>query len=306
VNVLRRTLGLLTIQRYFVGFAAAVGIAVLAARATPARAQGTLDLTLDTGAPSSLHVPAPRSQPALPSRGGPNFGASFRQAPTTAPAVLAQLGTVAVTDLQIRVARDHRSRLLSVVSKGTNLAVVADGGYWWGVLMVNNTMGWVPKSALTLIDYRTEVNVPTPPTAVAPDAAPTQSASGPDVANLDSRTTALLREAFSYLGVPYVWAGNTRQGLDCSGFLCNVFGAMGVRLPRHSGDQAQVGQPVAGLDLRPGDRLYFDMGNKGEISHCGLYIGNGLFIHASTNHGGVAVDSVYKSNYRKALVAARR
>ena len=281
--------------------------------ATPKSPSSTLDLTLDTGAPPVPPAAARRELPSrnetvLPSRGVPNFGGAFRQAPAAAPQVLAQLGSVAVPQAEIRVGRDTRSQLLSLVGAGTNLAVVADGGDWWGVLMVNDTMGWIRKSALRMIDYRTRISVPTEAFDTAAPALDSSPAP-PDAsvaAGLDPRTTALLREAFTYLGVPYVWAGNTRNGLDCSGFVCSVFGALGQHLPRHSGDQARVGQAVSGTDLRPGDRLYFDMGNRGAISHCGIYIGNGMFIHASTNHGRVDVDSILKRNYLKALVAARR
>jgi cell wall-associated NlpC family hydrolase len=103
-----------------------------------------------------------------------------------------------------------------------------------------------------------------------------------------------------------VWAGNTRAGLDCSGFVKNVFATQGIRLPRHSGDQARVGTAIAGTDLQAGDRLYFDMKRSGHVSHTGIYLGNGMFIHASSNQGKVGIDSVLKPNYLRALVAARR
>jgi cell wall-associated NlpC family hydrolase len=124
--------------------------------------------------------------------------------------------------------------------------------------------------------------------------------------NLSPREEAILKEAFTYLGVPYVWAGNTRKGLDCSAFVRNVYkSVVGVDLPRHSGDQAQVGAPIVS-DLRPGDRLYFAM--KGDrVSHCGIYIGNNYFIHASTNHNRVDIDQIYDgSHYATKLVAVRR
>jgi cell wall-associated NlpC family hydrolase len=303
-----------------------------------AHAQSTLDLTLDTGEPPS---PPPAAAPAAPapnvvvhramggssgaaptvsrralalaSRAAATTRTTYRQAPSSAPRVLAQLGLVLSGEQQIRLDRDSSSRLLSAVPKGTYLAVVADGGDWWGVLMVNNTMGWVPKSALQMIDYQTEIAVPTNP--LTQERPATRGAAGTvggalgdltSGGDMDGRTVALLRQAMTYLGVPYVWAGNTRAGLDCSGFVKAVFSSQGVSLPRHSGDQARVGQFVQGPDLRPGDRIYFDMGRKGAVNHCGIYLGNGYFIHASTNQRRVGIDSIYKPNYYKALVCARR
>lgn len=308
----------------------------------------TLDLTIDTGAPpSSKPAPAPssgttdassasagktvvyrtltgtpastapqvsRASQPLASRGTTVTREAFRQAPANAPRVLAQLGMVTSAQLPLRIERLANARVLSSVAQGTYLAVVADGGDWWGVLMVNNTMGWVPKQALQMIAYQTEIALaPTAESAAKSQTAQTTadngaagSVSGGVGENLDPRTTSLLREAMTYLGVPYVWAGNTRAGLDCSGFVKAVFASQGVKLPRHSGDQAKVGQQVSGPDIRPGDRLYFDMGRKGAVSHCGIYLGNGYFIHASTNHGKVDIDSVFKPNYYKALVEIRR
>jgi cell wall-associated NlpC family hydrolase len=108
------------------------------------------------------------------------------------------------------------------------------------------------------------------------------------------------------MGVPYVWAGNTRSGLDCSAFTKNVFSTIGVDLPRHSGHQIQVGRTITDTgNLIAGDRLYFAMKGGSTITHTGIYIGEGFFIHASSNHKCVDVDPLFKSYVNK-LVAIRR
>jgi cell wall-associated NlpC family hydrolase len=294
--------------------------------ALPPPASGTtttssLELPLNTG--PTKPKPQPAKKPAaksttktvdrfgaglpLPSRSASTSRTNLRQAPQQAPKVLAQLGVVTVAQAQVRVGREPDARLLSQVAQGTHLAVVADMGDHWGVLMVNNTIGWVPKANLELINYQTEVSVPSDPVTAEPP--PSESAAGQAAglpSELDPRMQSLLREAFTYLGIPYVWGGTSRNGLDCSAFVQNVFAKHGVRLPRVSADQAKVGIPVQGPDLRPGDRLYFDMKRVGRVSHTGIYIGNGYFIHSSTNRKGVGVDSIFKPGYLRALVGARR
>lgn len=296
-------------------FAAAVGVIfvpLMVSSAARAQSSGgsastTLDLPLETRSLSRDGSSRFEGRALLASRGG---ALVRREAPK--PVVLGKLAVVALERATIRQGRSESSRLLSAVGQGTYLAIISDLGDYYGVLMIDRTTGWIPKSAVKMIDYQMAVGEPDatpPPPAVADTPPPPVSQSDPTAnlpPDLDVRQVALLREAFSYLGVPYVWAGNTRSGLDCSGFVKNVFATQGISLPRHSGDQARVGTPVAWEELRAGDRLYFDMKGAGRVSHTGIYVGNGYFIHASTNQGKVGVDSLLKPNYYKALVGARR
>ena len=120
----------------------------------------------------------------------------------------------------------------------------------------------------------------------------------------------VLRTADQYVGVPYVWGGNTPKGFDCSGFTKYVFAKNGVTLPRTSREQARAGGGVA-LDfdaMRPGDLLLF--AEPGEaISHVAIYVGSGRIIHASSAMGGVNyldLDGSYGAWYVQNLVAVRR
>lgn len=99
----------------------------------------------------------------------------------------------------------------------------------------------------------------------------------------------VLQTADRYVGIPYVWGGNTPQsGFDCSGFTRYVFAQHGVQLPRTAREQAHSGEPVA-VDfgaLRPGDILLFAEPNEA-ISHVAIYVGDGRMIHASSARGEV-------------------
>jgi len=120
----------------------------------------------------------------------------------------------------------------------------------------------------------------------------------------------VLNTADRYVGVPYVWGGNTPNGFDCSGFTKYVFAKNGVTLPRTSREQARVGGGVP-LDfgaMRAGDLLLF--AEPGEaISHVAIYVGSGRIIHASSAMGGVNyldLDGSYGGWYVQNLVAVRR
>jgi cell wall-associated NlpC family hydrolase len=121
----------------------------------------------------------------------------------------------------------------------------------------------------------------------------------------------VLQTADRYLGVPYVWGGNTPDsGFDCSGFTKYVFAKQGIQLPRTSREQARAGQSVA-LDFAaflPGDLLLF--AEPGEaVSHVAIYVGDGRIIHASSVAGEVSyldLDGDRSAWYVQNMVAVRR
>lgn len=102
------------------------------------------------------------------------------------------------------------------------------------------------------------------------------------------RLSEVVQTALDVMGMPYRWGDEGEEGFDCSGLIQYAFGRHGIALPRRSADQAREGAPVPkALDaLRAGDILTF--ANSGtRVSHVGLYLGNGRFIHSA--RGGVQV-----------------
>jgi len=99
--------------------------------------------------------------------------------------------------------------------------------------------------------------------------------------------------AMEYLGTPYVWAGASPSGFDCSGFVQYVYKKLGVSLPHSSRMQYGYGTAVSRSNLQPGDLLFF----YSPIHHVAIYIGDGRMIHAAGVGKGVRIDSVWTRNY---------
>jgi cell wall-associated NlpC family hydrolase len=112
----------------------------------------------------------------------------------------------------------------------------------------------------------------------------------------------LTRSALRFLGAPYVFGGTTASGFDCSGFVQHVFAMLGITLPRTADAQYDVGRRVVG-GPRPGDLVFFD--TYGGVSHVGIYLGRGKFVHASTSQG-VTVSRLSESYWAARYVGAKR
>lgn len=107
----------------------------------------------------------------------------------------------------------------------------------------------------------------------------------------NNKVRSVLRAAYSVMGTPYVFGGTTPYGFDCSGFTQYSFARAGISLPRMADEQYYSGRRISINQLRPGDLVFFTTYEPG-ASHCGIYIGNGNFIHAGTSTG-VTVASAF-------------
>jgi len=113
----------------------------------------------------------------------------------------------------------------------------------------------------------------------------------------------------SYLGKPYVWAEEGPHAFDCSGLTYNIYGSMGVSIPRTASEQAKMGKKVPFSDLMYGDLIFFGSTNKRSrrINHVGIYLGNGWFAHASSKDRKVTVSHFAKEpKYLKRMKLCRR
>jgi len=88
-----------------------------------------------------------------------------------------------------------------------------------------------------------------------------------------------------FLGVPYLWGGNTKEGMDCSAFVKNAYIIYGIDLPRTSILQSKLGIEIPKQALLPGDLVFFGDVDKDSVTHVGIYMGSNKFANATTSQG---------------------
>jgi cell wall-associated NlpC family hydrolase len=123
----------------------------------------------------------------------------------------------------------------------------------------------------------------------------------PQAAERPQGRPAVVTIALRYLGVPYRWSGTSPAGFDCSGFVMYVLSKVRVELPHNAALQYGLGRPVARRDLRPGDVVFFN-----GLSHSGIYIGRGRFVHSPQTGDTVRISRLSEGWYRTTYSGARR
>jgi cell wall-associated NlpC family hydrolase len=111
--------------------------------------------------------------------------------------------------------------------------------------------------------------------------------------------------ALSMVGRPYRYKGDSPSGFDCSGLVRYSYLAEGMNLPHGTGALRQHTRTVPNRDMRKGDLLFFNESGK-KYSHVGIYLGNNLFVHATSTGGTVRKDSLDDPYWKKHFLGARR
>lgn len=131
------------------------------------------------------------------------------------------------------------------------------------------------------------------------------------VANANANPAAedVLFRALGLVGTPYRWGGNTPDsGFDCSGLIGFVYrDAAGIALPRSTRDMLVMRAPNVNREqLQTGDLVFFATSGGSQVSHAGIYVGEGRFVHAPATGGTVKLDSLDKPYWQKAYLNAKR
>jgi len=115
----------------------------------------------------------------------------------------------------------------------------------------------------------------------------------------------VVQTAKRQIGAPYHYGGSTPRGFDCSGLVHYAYQHAGIEVPRTTGGLLRRAQPVPLSKLRPGDVLFFRVAPP-KISHVGLYVGNGRFVHAPSSGKSVSYASLNEKYWSRHIVSAGR
>jgi len=119
-----------------------------------------------------------------------------------------------------------------------------------------------------------------------------------------SKANEVVRTAKKFIGVPYVFGGTTPAGFDCSGFLQYAFKENGILIPRLADEQYKLGKAVKTKELTAGDLVFFTTYEAG-ASHCGIYLGEGQFLHVSSSYG-VRIDYLDNAYWAPRFYGAKK
>ena len=145
--------------------------------------------------------------------------------------------------------------------------------------------------------------------ALAAGCAPFQpTATAPAGGGVPDAGTQLVGAAMAQLGAAYRYGGDSpQQGFDCSGLVAYVYGQQGIAVPRTAAQQFAAARPVRESELSPGDLVFFRLaGPRAEVSHVGIYTGQGRFVHAPQSGRRVSEASLSDEYYRERLAGYGR
>lgn len=184
------------------------------------------------------------------------------------------LRVTARSGLNVRSGQGTHTSIITSVGSGSRVTCIQDyGNGWIKIRTSGGTVGYVSSSYVTAASGST--------TTTSTSTTSSTSSTGRAVANY----------ALQFLGLPYVWGGESlTSGADCSGFTKAVYAHFGVYLPHYDLYQRAYGTPVASISqARPGDLVFYS-------GHVAIYIGNGQVISARGRRYGVAITSAWYMN----------
>ncbi len=191
-------------------------------------------------------------------------------------------GVIVGSDVRLREGASTDAAILGTYQNGTEMKVLGVYKDWYKVQSGDNT-GFVFSDFFGL---RTDAAANTPEGDIG---------------------QKIVDTAMQYLDVPYIWAGTSPKGFDCSGLVYFIYNEFGYTINRTAASIYENGSYVEKAQLKPGDPVCFtNSGSGSSIGHVGIYIGNDQFIHASSSARKVVISGLSEDYYIRNYVGARR
>jgi N-acetylmuramoyl-L-alanine amidase len=209
-------------------------------------------------------------------------------------------GVVLGDNVNVRNNPNLNGAVETQVDKGKQFNVYGEYEGWYKIMLDDGEYGWIHGD---FIDVRYNSSTSRSKSGLLNVLEP------PKTNNLTITQQSIIDYAKEFIGVKYVWGGQSSKGFDCSGFVLYVYDSFGIELPHRADLQARNGEDVSINELKPADVIFFDTnGGQDYINHVGIYIGDGQFIHASSsNSNGHAVAiSNLEGFYLRSYMCARR
>lgn len=223
-----------------------------------------------------------------------------------------KVGYINANSVNFREEADSSGEIISTLSRNNEVEILEENNGWTKIEYKEN-VGYVATKYIS--DSKIETTSRSSATRRKAKSTETStSVTNTEVINTEATSTEIVSNANTseivayakkYLGYRYIHGGNTPSGFDCSGFTQYIYKHFGYNLSRTSSGQARDGVAVSKSNLQQGDVLCFS-GSSGskKVSHAGIYIGGGKFIHSANSRKGVIISNVDGDGYF--YVCARR
>ncbi len=192
-------------------------------------------------------------------------------------------GMVMGRSVCLRAGPSLQAGILMLLNEGFLVEVMEKKDSWFRITFGNGKGGWIYQDYIT-----TETN------AIQ------------NRIELINQARKLAGFAKMYLGFPYAYGGKGPSGFDCSGYTMYIYEKFGYKLPHSASSQMNFGQEIRRSELALGDLIFFKTMRSASINHVGIYLGDGVFIHAASGSGRIKIDSVFSRYYNSRYWGARR